>query len=138
MPWKETSVMEELLRFVVRLLDGEGMSEVCRSFGISRKAGYKERRMAPRGSPEALPRPTLQPLRATPQGPARGGLPLPRQGGSGNFLRAHCMHRKKINISTVMAGRRLGIKEVDDAIWLVNFVHDGLGHIDLEQRTLQQ
>ena len=41
MPWKESSVMEERLRFVVRLLDGEGMSEVCRSFGISRKTGYK-------------------------------------------------------------------------------------------------
>jgi len=33
--------MEERLRFVARLLDGEGMSEVCRSFGISRKTGYK-------------------------------------------------------------------------------------------------
>ena len=40
--------MEERLRFVARLLDGEGMSDVCRSFGISRKIGteifnrYKE------------------------------------------------------------------------------------------------
>jgi hypothetical protein len=30
-----------------------------------------------------------------------------------------CMHRKKINVSTVMAGQRLGIKEVDDGIWLI-------------------
>ena len=48
-----------------------------------------------------------------------------------------CMHRKKINISTVMAGQRLGIKEVDDGIWLVNFMHYDLGYIDLEQKTLQ-
>jgi transposase len=41
MPWRECSVMEERLRFVARLLDGEGMSEVCREFGISRKTGYK-------------------------------------------------------------------------------------------------
>ena len=41
MPWKESSVMEERLRFVARILDGEGMSDVCRSFGISRKTGYK-------------------------------------------------------------------------------------------------
>ena len=41
MPWRETSVMDERLRFVARLLEGEGMSEVCRSFGISRKTGYK-------------------------------------------------------------------------------------------------
>ena len=41
MPWKETSVMEERLRFVARLPEGEGMSDVCREFGISRKTGYK-------------------------------------------------------------------------------------------------
>lgn len=33
--------MEERLRFVARLLDGEAMSDVCREFGISRKTGYK-------------------------------------------------------------------------------------------------
>ncbi len=48
-----------------------------------------------------------------------------------------CMHRKKINISTVLAGQRLGIKETDDGIWLVSFMHYDLGYIDLEQRTLQ-
>jgi len=48
-----------------------------------------------------------------------------------------CMHRKKINISTVLAGQRLGLKEVDDGIWLVSFMHYDLGYIDLEQKTLQ-
>lgn len=48
-----------------------------------------------------------------------------------------CMHRKKINISIVLAGQRLGITEVDDGIWLVSFMHYDLGYIDLEQRTLQ-
>ena len=48
-----------------------------------------------------------------------------------------CMHRKKINISTVLAGQRLGIKEVDDGIWLVTFIDYDLGYIDLEQRSLQ-
>lgn len=48
-----------------------------------------------------------------------------------------CMHRKKINISTALAGQRLGIKEVDEGIWLVSFMHYDLGYIDLEQRTLQ-
>ncbi|WP_367714456.1 IS481 family transposase [Nitratireductor sp. GISD-1A_MAKvit] len=48
-----------------------------------------------------------------------------------------CMARKKINVSTVMAGQRLGIKEVDDGIWLISFMHYDLGYIDLEQRTLQ-
>ncbi|MEL7492303.1 MAG: IS481 family transposase, partial [Pseudomonadota bacterium] len=48
-----------------------------------------------------------------------------------------CMHRKKINISTVLAGQRLGIKEVDDDIWLTSFMEYDLGYIDLEQKTLQ-
>jgi transposase InsO family protein len=48
-----------------------------------------------------------------------------------------CMHRKKINISTVLAGQRLGIKEIDEGIWLVSFMHYDLGYIDLEQKTLQ-
>jgi len=48
-----------------------------------------------------------------------------------------CLHRKKINVSTVLAGQKLGIKEVDDGIWLVSFMHYDLGYIDLEQKTLQ-
>ena len=41
MPWKECHVMDERLRFVARLLDGEKMAAVCADFGISRKIGYK-------------------------------------------------------------------------------------------------
>src|ERR1700745_1158570 len=41
MPWKECSVVDQRLRFVARVLYGEAMSDVCRSFGISRKTGYK-------------------------------------------------------------------------------------------------
>jgi transposase InsO family protein len=48
-----------------------------------------------------------------------------------------CMHKKKINVSHVLAGQKLGIKEVDDGIWLVSFMRYDLGYIDLEQRTLQ-
>jgi hypothetical protein len=32
----------------------------------------------------------------------------------------------------------VGIKEVDDDIWIVNFMHNDLGYIDLEQKTLQR
>src|ERR1700751_5036916 len=41
MPWKECSVMDERVRFVARLLDGEKMAALCREFAISRKTGYK-------------------------------------------------------------------------------------------------
>jgi hypothetical protein len=48
-----------------------------------------------------------------------------------------CMHRKRVNISTVLAGQRVGIKEVDEGIWLVSFMQYDLGFIDLQQKTLQ-
>jgi hypothetical protein len=51
-----------------------------------------------------------------------------------------CTHRKRINVSTVstvLAGQRLGIKEVDEGIWIVSFMSYDLGFIDLEQKTLQ-
>lgn len=41
MPWKECNPMDERLRFVARLLDGDKMASLCRDFGISRKTGYK-------------------------------------------------------------------------------------------------
>ena len=41
MPWKECNIVEERLRFVARLIDGEKMAPLCREFGISRKTGYK-------------------------------------------------------------------------------------------------
>ncbi len=41
MPWKVCRPMDERLKFVARLLDGEKMAGLCREFGISRKTGYK-------------------------------------------------------------------------------------------------
>jgi hypothetical protein len=44
---------------------------------------------------------------------------------------------KKNNLSTVFAGQSVGIKEVDEDIWLVSFMEYDLGYIDLEEKTLQ-
>ena len=41
MPWQECSKMDEWLRFVARVLEGEKMAGLCREFDISRKTGYK-------------------------------------------------------------------------------------------------
>jgi transposase InsO family protein len=48
-----------------------------------------------------------------------------------------CLHRKRVHLSHVFAGQRVGIKEVDEGIWIVSFMHYDLGYIDLEQKTLQ-
>jgi len=202
MPWRECSVMEERLRFVARLLEGEGMSEVCREFGISRKTGYKifnrykedgldalcDRSRRPvryaNQLPDQMERLIVDLKRDKPHWGARkirellvrklaGDVRLPAKSTVHAVLDRHglvqrarasprpyeglpelqypwhdrdilvtacgriCMHRKKINISTVLAGQKLDIKEVDDGIWLVSFMHYDLGYIDLEQRTLQ-
>lgn len=41
MSWKECSVMDEKMKFIARLLEGETMTSLCLEFGISRKTGYK-------------------------------------------------------------------------------------------------
>lgn len=228
MPWKESSVMDERLRFVARLLEGEPMSPLCREFGISRKTGYKifdrykdqglgaftDRSRRPVRYANQLPHQVesliVQLKASKPHWGARkirellirrldGDIKVPakstihavldrhglvkrmgkRRTQEFNTERPHeaigmkrpadlytpspkpfvglsnisypfhdrdilvtacgriCMHRKKINISHVLAGQRLGIKEVDEGIWLVSFMHYDLGYIDLEQRTLQ-
>ena len=48
-----------------------------------------------------------------------------------------CLHRKKINLSLVFAGQAVGIKEVEEGIWLVSFMNYDLGYFDLEEKTLQ-
>jgi transposase InsO family protein len=48
-----------------------------------------------------------------------------------------CLYRKKINLSISLAGQAVGVKEVEDGIWLVSFMNYDLGYVDLEERTLQ-
>lgn len=48
-----------------------------------------------------------------------------------------CLYRKKINLTTCLAGQAVGVKEVDDGIWLVSFMQYDLGYVDLEEKTLQ-
>lgn len=55
MPWKECSAVEQRLRFVARLLEGESMTDLAREFGISRKTGYK---IFATRSPASRPSPT--------------------------------------------------------------------------------
>jgi hypothetical protein len=47
------------------------------------------------------------------------------------------LHRKRIDISTVLTGQRLAIKQGDDGNWLASFMHYDLAYFDLERKTLQ-
>ena len=48
-----------------------------------------------------------------------------------------CYKQRKINLSTVFAGQSVGIKQTDDRIWLVSFMHYDLGYFDDETCRLE-
>jgi putative transposase len=48
-----------------------------------------------------------------------------------------CYQRRKINVSQVFAGQKVGVKQVDDHIWLVTFMHYDLGYFDDETGRLE-
>lgn len=55
MPWKETTYMDERMRFVADVTSCRyTMSELCRLYGISRKTGYKWARRYGEEGPEGL------------------------------------------------------------------------------------
>ena len=50
---------------------------------------------------------------------------------------AICLHNTRVAISKVLAGQRLGLREVENDVWLVSFMDYDLGYIDLEARGLE-
>ena len=48
-----------------------------------------------------------------------------------------CIGRRKINLSRVFAGQKVGIKEVSEKIWLVTFMHYDLGFFDRESGRVE-
>jgi putative transposase len=43
-----------------------------------------------------------------------------------------CFNRQKINLSLVFAGRKVGVKQVSENIWLASFMDYDLGYFDDE------
>ena len=41
-----------------------------------------------------------------------------------------CLDSRKINLSTVFAGQKVGVKQIADQVWLVSFMHYDLGFFD--------
>jgi hypothetical protein len=70
-----------------------------------------------------MPRRTLRRFTTPLRRLARTELSFPRSRDSCHRCGRLCLHRKRINISIVLAGQKLGIKEVDEGIWLASFMH---------------
>lgn len=48
-----------------------------------------------------------------------------------------CFNRRKVNLSLVFAGQTVGIKQVDDHLWLASFMQYDLGYFDDETCRLE-
>lgn len=53
------------------------------------------------------------------------------------LLRANMFIWKKINLSEVLSGQNVGIKEVEDKVWLVSFMDYDLGYFDEQTCKLE-
>jgi hypothetical protein len=63
--------------------------------------------------------------------PARRGAGA-RMGRAGRHSRS-----RDINVSQVFAGQKVGVKQVDEHVWLVTFMHYDLGYFDDETGRLE-
>jgi len=48
-----------------------------------------------------------------------------------------CIEGKKIHFSTVFAGQDVGLRQVEDDVWLVSFMEYDMGYFDLESHRVQ-
>lgn len=48
-----------------------------------------------------------------------------------------CIGKRKINLSKAYAGQIVGIREVDDQIWLVSFLDYNLGFVDRDEGRVE-
>jgi len=48
-----------------------------------------------------------------------------------------CIGARKINLSRVFAGQRVGVREISENIWLVSFMHYDLGFFDHESGRIE-
>jgi hypothetical protein len=108
--------MDERLRFVARLLDGEKMAPLCAEFGISRKTGYKIYDRYRDSGVQAFDS-GVQAFTDRSRRPYRQAnrLPAPIE-------------------ATIV---RVGVTQVGDHIWLVTFMHYDLGYFDDEACRLE-
>jgi putative transposase len=48
-----------------------------------------------------------------------------------------CFKNRKVNLSQVFAGQQVGVRQVDEHVWLVSFMHYDLGYFDDETCRLE-
>jgi putative transposase len=139
MPWKECHVEDERLRFVARRLDGESMTALCAEFGISRKTGLAQYNAdRPHQALDMkVPADLYQPSERRYRGLSELDYPLHDWAATVTTCGRICFRNRKINLSQVFAGQQVGVRQVDEHIWLVTFMHYDLGYFDDETCRLE-
>ena len=68
-----------------------------------------------------------------------GNLDYPLHDWTATVTRCGCIcyKRRTVNLSTVFAGQKVGVKQVSDEIWLVSFIQYDLGYFDHETCRLE-
>jgi putative transposase len=64
-------------------------------------------------------------------------LKQPRLGGDRHPLRPDLLQESQVNLSQVFAGQQVGVRQVDEHIWLVTFMNYDLGYFDDETCRLE-
>jgi len=60
-----------------------------------------------------------------------------RLDGHGHQLRLNLLPPPQVNLSTVFAGQKVGVRQVSDCLWLVSFMDYDLGYFDDETAGLE-
>ncbi|MDP9808535.1 putative transposase [Rhizobium tibeticum] len=147
--------MDERLKFVARVLDGEKIAALCREFGISRKTGHKiissyndsglegltDRSRRPYRHANQLPFQIEKLIVRTKQDKPNWGAPKIRERLARLYRDVHTpaistVHAVLDRNGLVKHGRRR-IKQVEDHIWLTSFMDDDLGYFDDETCSLE-
>ena len=144
MPWKECHVMDERLRFVARLLEGEKMAPLCAEFGILQQQArfddfiscYNHERphqALAMKVPAALYTRSARVYRGLEE------LTYPFHDATYTVTRCGriCFKGRKVNLSHVFAGQNVGVTQVGERIWLVTFMRYDLGYFDDETCRLE-
>lgn len=154
MPWKETGPVEERMKFVAAVLEGDrSISSLCDAFGVSRKSAYKwlgryqtvgpegllDRSRAPRSSPQRIDaaveqlvvairrrHPTWGPKKIAAYMASRApGIALPALSTIGTALVRHELVRKR-RLRSRQVGYAMPLERASapNDIWCVDFKGD--------------
>ena len=134
--------MDERIRFVARLLEGEKMAPLCAEFGISRKTGYKIFDRYNRERPhQALGMKVPADVYTRSARVYRGLEELTYPFHDKTFTVTQCgricFNGRKVNLSHVVAGQNVGVTQVGERVWLVTFMRYDLGYFDDETCRLE-